>query len=108
LPSDEEWKELELSVGLSSQLVEIVMWRGYHGNILKKGGSSGFDIILCGAFNGGDDNKFRAMKKFASFWCITEYDNLNAWVREFDRSIYVGRYPVKKNGGNSVRCIKNN
>lgn len=49
LPTDQEWKDLEIAAGMDPQVADEDQWRGPPaGTVLQVGGSSGFDALLGG------------------------------------------------------------
>jgi len=127
IPSDEEWKELEMYIGMPKQEVDQRFWRGmgmaiylisldwpgvpfYHGecdqygfSALPAGGRNGFS----GSFTMG-----------AIWWSSTEselyFDSTDpwlygSWVREItgDDEYRIGRSVGVFQTGLSIRCIKN-
>lgn len=108
LPSDEEWKELEKHLGISSYDIENKEWRGENNEAdqLKTGGETGLGILFGGWMT--DYGEFRFIKEHANFWCSTEFDD----NRGFERLVGVnngkiGRAAGNKGCGFSVRYIKN-
>lgn len=125
LPTDEEWKRMERSLGMSAAEADSVNWRrsgnvdlkivsqsGWDGN---KGGNneSGFSALPGGiSFTGGNmymtDTIFGLMNESANFWTATQSDDKKAW----SRGVYIntsglGRAPWLMVNGQSVRCVKN-
>lgn len=78
LPTDEDWKKLEQSLGMSSQEADVLeSWRGNkEGVLLKAGGEGiGFDVKMGGGkLYGvvGYGSTFRNRKANAYFWTSTE------------------------------------
>ena len=121
IPSDAEWKELELhlgmpqlevdttgprGLGLGSQLaVNMDLWADGLLQSSTEFGASGF-LALPG---GGRryDGTFGHLGDNANFWSATERDSAKAWGRHI-YSIYttVHRYSNVKSDGFSVRCVK--
>jgi len=116
LPSDEEWKELEMQLGMSEDEANATSWRGVDvGNKLKaingwnSGGNgtdeSGFMSLPSG--NRNSDGIFIDLGNCATYWSSSEYYNSNAWDRKLSysyREVY--RNFKFKSNGYSVRCIK--
>lgn len=116
LPSDEEWKTLELHLGMSLQESDAA---GYHGvdegkklkstNGWIKGGNgsneSGFNAKP-GGFR-SDDGKFVSTDRYATFWSSSPYNQKTAWYRllGFHRD-RIGRVKELKTYSYSVRCLK--
>ena len=126
LPSDEEWKQLEMFLGMSQVQADIgeVWERGTdEGGKLKEIGlihwnspntgatnSSGFTALPGGYRSDGENGgEFHALGERANFWSTTNYNvNSHAWYRELMNiynNVYRGIY-CKKAHGFSVRCLK--
>jgi len=111
IPSDEEYKELEMYLGMTQEEANMVnIWRGEGiGTSLIKGGDSGYDAQLCGRRTSSGD--YSLINTFEYVWTSTEYeDNTNnAWRRCLNiNSDKVGRWNTfPKDYAFSVRCIKN-
>jgi len=117
VPSDEEWKEFEMHLGMSQTDADN---NGY-----LRGTNEGTVLKSCSGWipnsgNGTNDIGFNAlpagyqtmtgswnMNRWADFWTSTAADNTWCWKREL---IYadptVGRTRGVRYAGNSVRCIK--
>ena len=117
IPSDEEWKELELYLGMEQSKIDDEGWRGTNeGSKLKaesgwnSGGNgtneSGFTALPGGSryFSTGD---FMNIGFNASFWTFTESDTHRAWYRTmtFNYS-HICRSVAHKEFGLSVRLVK--
>ncbi|MDD3731172.1 MAG: fibrobacter succinogenes major paralogous domain-containing protein [candidate division Zixibacteria bacterium] len=120
VPSIDEWKQLEMYLGMS----RAEAGRSGHGGLdeggeLKEMGTthwaipntgatnkSGFSALPCG-FRRSNDGYIFSMGNFAYFWCSTEYDSYYAWYRalSYDGS-QVGHFYLKKRNGFSVRCVR--
>ena len=120
LPSDAEWKELEMSLGMSETDVELYDWRGTdEGGQLKEIGFTNWSIPNTGATNSSGftaiPGGFRSVKGMfysidtdAAYWTSTEFDGSNnAWYRtlNFDmEQVYRQRNSMQL--GLSVRCVR--
>ena len=107
LPSDNEWKELEIELGMIDALDEIG-WRGNspgQGRLLKKGGSSGFNAEFGGY---REDNTFWHVNKAAYFWTSSKYKRSKhyIWFRMLNERASIKRESKLKTAGLSVRCVK--
>ncbi len=52
LPTDSEWKTLEMALGMTQVQADLTGWRGTdQGTQLKSGGTSGFQALLAGFRN---------------------------------------------------------
>ena len=109
IPSDEEFKILEMELGMTREEANMVnTWRGRDvGTKLKAEGSSGYNALMSGRRNGNGSFSYQGM--FAYMWTSTFFDEDFAWRRclsRYDNS--VGRWNTfPKSYGFSVRCIKN-
>jgi len=109
VPSDEEWKLLEIHLGMTREEADLVnSWRGSGvGTSLGKGGDSGYEALYSGrrTANGG----FALFNWYEYIWTSTEYGD-NAWRRCLDTAqITSGRFNTfPKTYAFSVRCIKDN
>lgn len=115
LPSDEEWKELEMHLGMSQSEADADDWRGTdEGGKLKEAGtaqwlspntgatnSSSFSAVP-GGVRADDDGTFLDIGYGTAFWSTTD-----AKVRGlyYDRSD-VARGNAAKELGFSLRCLK--
>ena len=122
IPTDEEWKTLELELGMDpSELDSAGIYRGTdEGEKLKQTGTeywegtnenatneSGFTALPSG---GMVDKVFGGMGYYTDYWTATEYNpnpTIGAWYRLLDSDnggIY--RTAGYKPNGTPVRCIK--
>jgi len=115
LPSDDEWKTLEMQLGMSQSQANATGWRGTdEGKKLKSTSgwynngngtnSSGFSALPGGYRN--HDGSFDDVEKYAYFWSSTEL-GAHAWDRilyYYDAEVY--RYNDDQGYGFSVRCVK--
>lgn len=108
IPTDEEFKILEMHLGMTRAEADMVnVWRGTHvGTKLKAGGESGFDARLAGrrASNGA----FSLLGRAEYIWTSTTFGKDYAWRRCLDLySDEIGRWNTfPKSYGFTVRCIK--
>jgi uncharacterized protein (TIGR02145 family) len=120
LPSDAEWKSLEVFLGMGQVDADSYDWRGSdqgsqlketgfsHWEAANKGGSnsSGF-TALPGGFR-GSKGVFYSLEQYATFWTATaEIGTDKAWYR----SLYFNYDNVYRNynlmhQGFSVRCVE--
>lgn len=118
IPTDEEWKTLEKTLGMSQDEVDKTSWRGTNEAeklIVKSSlgwpttdvfgtNSSGFSALPsgCRLFNGQIVNKSNA-----AFWWSSTENNNQVYYRYIDsekKNIF--RHYTFKNYGFSVRCVK--
>ncbi len=118
VPSDEEWKQLEIYLGMSESEANNEGWRGTdEGGKLKEIGTAYWASPNTGATNasgftalaGGhrtNANSFVNMNTGACYWSTTSLDS-QAWTRLLlydNAAVYRNEY--YKNFGHAVRCIK--
>lgn len=106
IPTDAEWKTLEISLGMTQAQADATGWRGTdQGTKLKPGGSSGFEGLSAGLrYNSGI---FDLLDTGGHYWTSSEIAS-DAWYRVlFVGNPQVNRDEFWKNFGYSVRCIKN-
>lgn len=108
IPSDEEFKELEMHLGMTRGEADMVnFWRGAGvGTSLITGGSSGYDALLSGRRTSA--GTYNLISFYEYMWTSSEYGNGYAWRRCLDLSSdLVGRWNTfPKDYGFSVRCVK--
>ncbi len=105
IPSDTDWKTLEMALGMSQAAADTTAWRGTdQGSQLKPGGSSGLNLPLAGyRFTNG---LFYVLSSYAYLWSSSESSPL-AWYRIlYSVTPTVGRGTDVKARGYSVRCLK--
>jgi len=116
LSSDEEWKQLELFLGLSEEQVVATGWRGNEEGFLLKAttgwnsNGSGTDSLGFTALPGGLRSTGKAFDKLqisGYWWNSTDKSSNEAWYRVLWWSNgSICRYFIDKDYGFSVRCIK--
>lgn len=119
VPTDEEWKELEIYLGMSQSEADGIQWRGTdEGSKLKEIGivhwnspntgatnESGFCALPGGCCN--DSGYFYGMGESACFWSSEESSSRYAWRRSLDYdNSRVHRIYGSKPHGFSLRCVK--
>ena len=123
VPSDAEWKQMEMAVGMSQRDADNTEYRGYiaaklsgntgwtsstnanaAGNLSAPDrNSSGFSALPAGTYYGS----YHYFGDLAVFWSATDYDSSYAWLRFLNyNNAGVYRYNYNKNGGYSVRCLR--
>lgn len=122
VPTDEDWKQLEMHLGMSRAEADTTGWRGAAifnvGGKLKDTGTtywlspnegatneSGFTALAGGCRNAGAN--FNGVGTHAYFWSSTESNSQLAWSRIlFYNYRNVNRYNNVKVSGFSIRCVK--
>ncbi|MCK4297616.1 MAG: fibrobacter succinogenes major paralogous domain-containing protein [Candidatus Marinimicrobia bacterium] len=119
VPSDEEWKELEMYLGMSQSEADAAGWRGMgEGGKLKETGTihwnspntgatneSGFSAAAPGGYR-HSTGYYYDMGSYAAFWSSTQGTSYYAWYRGlyyYGSGIYRGL--DYKQYGFSVRCV---
>jgi uncharacterized protein (TIGR02145 family) len=108
LPSDDEWKTLEMYLGMSQSDADITSaFRGIDEGIkVKEGGSSGLNLKL-----GGDYlSSFQNLNFSGSYWTSTPYSSGFAYFRRVDINLIsmaqIYRHGIAIDCRFSVRCVK--
>ncbi len=118
VPTDEEWKELEMHLGMSRSEADLPHWRGTdEGGKLKGTGTEHWNSPNIGATNssgfsalpGGyrySNGLFFSKGFHSSMWSSTESNSNAAWYRVLHyNSSDVDRLNYEKQLGISVRCV---
>lgn len=117
LSSDNEWKELEMYLGMTQQEADTIYWRGQgQGEKLKasldwfynspNANSSGF-TALPGGYAHTNSVQPPPPGYYGYWWTNIEYSTRYAWARELQYDVNsVFRSHFWKANGFSVRCIK--
>jgi uncharacterized protein (TIGR02145 family) len=121
IPTDEEWKELEMCLGMSQSEADDIGWRGtdegsklagnaglWHDGVLENNtnfGTSGFSGLPGGYRN--NRGSFNYVGCIAYWWSSSEYSTSDVW----SRSLYYSNSVVYRDGANkktgvSVRCVR--
>jgi uncharacterized protein (TIGR02145 family) len=107
VPSDVEWIDLEVCLGMDRAVAEQVnVWRGTdEGAQLRPGGGSGYDIRYCGRRS--SQGSYSLLGLYEYVWTSTEFGD-DAWRRCMQTSVNtIGRWNTfPKTYAFSVRCIK--
>lgn len=107
IPSDGEWKTLEMYLGMTQLEADMVnTWRGLGvGTKLGKGGQSGYEALYAGRMTGY--GTYSLLNQYEYVWTSNEFGE-NAWRRCLEYGVStVGRWNTfPKTYAFSVRCIK--
>jgi uncharacterized protein (TIGR02145 family) len=120
LPSDNEWQDLELELGMDLEEVNTIGIRGTDEgsklkstdgwNTLQGTNSSGFNCLPAGCRNeeyAGFNSSLTDLDQSAYFYTSTESDASTAWFRGLsDSHQKVERLDSNKGNGFSIRCVK--
>lgn len=121
LPSDEEWKQLDMVLGLSRADADLIGWPGTdEGGQMKEEGFGHWDSPNTGATNssgftalpGGyryPDGTFNNEGYSTGYWTTTEENVPGAWIRYLNAANESRHRNInEKEYGFSVRCVKGN
>ncbi len=119
VPTDNEWKTLEMYLGMTQAQADDMDWRGTdEGGKLKETGTTHWTSPNTGATNasgftalpGGlriEDGGFYHLNNLGCWWSATEYLSIAAWRRYLANSNdKIDRNPTLKGFGYSVRCLR--
>src|SRR5665648_96679 len=104
IPSDNEWKILEMQLGMLQAAADATGWRGTdQGTQLKSGGTSGLNMPLAGYR--GTAGSFYSLSSIGFLWSSSE-SSTSAWRRYLSSGYAtVLRDANDKGYGFSVRCL---
>ncbi len=115
LPTDDEWKTMEMALGLSQSQADGTGFRGTDEGEKMKSTSGWFDdgngTNSSGftAFGGGyriTSGDFSFLNIYGRWWSTTENSSTTEWCRNlYHRYNSVGRIVLYKENGISVRCL---
>ena len=121
IPTDDEWKELELALGMTQNEADTIGWRGTNegsklaGNEnLWDGGELKNDELFGASDFNALPNGYREigghplnMGTQGSFWSATELTSTSVWYRKLSyNNSEVYRDTLKKGYGVAIRCVK--
>ena len=116
LPTDAEWKELEIYLGLSQEEADKESSRGTIGKKLKttqewtpegSGTNESKFSALPAGYRNGISGIFDYLGENTNFWTSSDREDEQAWSRSiFDHNDKVFRSSFTYSNGYSVRCIK--
>jgi len=122
LPTDNDWKQLEMALGMSQAEADATGWRGtnegsklagnaalwYNGTLENNAdfGTSGFSALPSG-YRYYDYGNFSFLGSTGRWWSATKYNSSLAYYRYlYYNYAEVGRYYDNKSYGFSVRCVR--
>lgn len=122
IPIEAEWQQLELTLGMPFNELELVGVRGTTANV---GGSmkatalwdatiygpitnvSGFTGLPAAGRHSTSGNFPQLLGTYGTWWSASEVDWYSAWARQlYYNSRGSNRFDAEKKGGYSVRCVK--
>ncbi len=119
LPSDAEWKQLEMHLGMSQADANASGWRGNdEGCKMKETGTShwqspnygasnasGFTALPCGCRH--YDGSYGILGCYTDFWSASDKEDWSAWSRKLSyNNTGISRTDLDKRSGFSVRCVR--
>ncbi|MDA3930317.1 MAG: FISUMP domain-containing protein, partial [Prolixibacteraceae bacterium] len=116
LPTDDEWKHLEMYIGMSQSEADNIAWRGTNeGTKLKatsgwvSNGNGTDDFGFSALPGGGNDGSFYLVGDLGLWWSSTVKYPTHAWYRNmrYDDESVARSYYGSRSDGASVRCVRN-
>ena len=117
IPTDAEWKELEMQIGMSRSEADDDGYRGTdEGSKLKSttgwnsdgNGTDDYDFAALSAGYRSIHGGFYLTGKDTDFWSSSEQSSDHAWHRRLDYGYSkIRRFYTIKGNGFSIRCVKN-
>ncbi len=103
LPTDDEWQQLEIAVGMDAATAASKGWRGDVANKLLVGGEAKFDVLYGGLHRQG---RFAELGDKAYFWTASKMGvpTINRIFQKGDVTIF--REGMGSAYGLNVRCVK--
>ncbi len=116
LPSDDEWKQLEMALGMTQAQADAIDWRGTDQGTQTKAtrgwanNGNGTNTSGFSGLPGGDrygNGRFRYIESYCGWWSSTEGTTGNARGRYLTYgSSNLGCYYSQMEDGFSVRCVR--
>lgn len=119
VPTDDDWKQLEIELGMTQGEADNMNWRGYLDKVASKlkstsgwynGGnginSEGFNALPGGRRTRGDS--YESLEQFAYFWTRSSFSSIQAYGRglKYSENKAVYRSYFGYDYGFSIRCIR--
>lgn len=106
LPSDEEWKELEVELGMPQADADKESERGDIAGKLRVGGSSGLDLLIGGYID--QYNQSIQKGSYGVYWSSSKKSSTTYYIRAVPKKgdSKVTRSTVNESSECSIRCIK--
>ncbi|MDK2899436.1 MAG: hypothetical protein PWQ10_623, partial [Patescibacteria group bacterium] len=107
IPSDNDWKVLEMQLGMTQAQADATGWRGTdQGTQMKVGGNSGLNILFAGSRSTGTTFNYIGIDD--AVWTSSTASSTESYVRYFgSTTATIYRNPYNGANGFSVRCLKN-
>ena len=108
LPSDDEWKQFEMALGMDKEDADASGQRLIQGQLMAKtegGTNSSKFSALYGGYRHESATHLRELGKGCYFWSTTDQPSGTVWYRKFGG---LGSYRAlsPKSHGYSIRCVK--
>lgn len=117
LPTDAEWKILEMYLGMDQADTDLTGWRGtIEGTKLKaisgwNSSGNGTDDYGFSAFPGGSRYHSNGVSNYSGvygyWWSGTEENSIEAYYRVLQGNGTIYRENFRKSNGYTVRCVRN-
>ena len=114
VPSDEDWMELEYSLGLQQDSLSVVGYRGHlvgasmkSQDLWNGNNQSGLEMLAGGGTVDSGEFVFEGERGW--YWTSTEAPAQAAWFRQLETSqsaVYRAHWNQNQESGHSVRCIQ--
>lgn len=108
LPTDDEWMQLEIAVGMTSIEAMKRGWRGSgdgQASELVFEGDSGLELELCGKYSHATYD-FIGLNSNGYYWTSTINTANSSWTRQFKLRRSIKRASAPQNSLIPLRCIK--
>ncbi len=117
IPSDQDWKTLEMHLGMTQAEADAPDWRGTdQGDVIKttsgwvEGGNgsntTGFSGLPAG-YRGAEALEFGAITEGAYWWTSSQFSDVQTWYRAVGQYTgMINRTYNYKGSGVSIRCVK--
>jgi len=105
IPTDAEWKTLEMQLGMTQAQADATDWRGTdQGTKLKTNGTSGLNVPFAGTRS--TDGSFNSLSSHTNLWSSLE-SGTSAWYRHlgYGYATVLRAIPIKAYGF-SIRCLE--
>lgn len=114
VPTDDDWKKLEIYLGMTQAQADALNWRGTIGPALMEGGSSGLNLQKAGNLLTGFTSGYYDFNTSGYYWTSTDPAGVGGSPYNFNRGLGVLGGPAQavyrsyQDGATamSVRCLK--
>jgi uncharacterized protein (TIGR02145 family) len=119
VPSDGEWKELEIYLGMSREQADQLGERGSDEGARLKETSTGYWEVntpttnatgfagLPGGYRDNSSGEFSSLGYYGYFWTASQSSSTHAWIRKLQADLTtIGRQMGPKDSGRALRCVR--